>query len=286
MLTHPHLDELRAYASEELDAAAKRRTTEHVLACTECRGTLEWLEHVRAAARAALPAPPPDTWERIAARVAADEVVLLPVDEEAAGGDVQAVEDSGRARRGTGSWGMLRGWRIAAVALLIAGGVAAAAPDGWLRSMYTAVLGSITDNGQSPQLTDAVDSEPSAMSLAAVALLVEPADGRVRISLQRPHAAVRVHVRLVDAGDLQVEAQGGAAAATFRTSPGRLEMVGGDSGAVVLTVPMSLAHVLVDVEGTTLLLKVRGEIRVMAPSADTVGSEFVLPVRPVRAAPR
>jgi hypothetical protein len=303
MLTHPHLDELRAYAAEELDAAVRRRTTEHVLACTECRDTLQWLADVRAAARAELPAPPPDTWARIAVRVAADEVVLLPLPEDAIGGDAQAAgtgagtrgyEDGALRGDGTAGYGrgaqapssLLRGWRVAAVAVLIAGGAAAAAPDGWLRSMVTAVLGSSAGDGDAPLPVGAAGSEPVAAAPTAVALLVEPADGSVRISLQRPHAAVRVHVRLVDDTDLHVEALAGAAAATFRTSPGRLDIVGGDSGVVLLTIPTSLGRARVDVDGRTLLLKERGEIRILAPSADTVGSEFVLPVRPSGTPPR
>jgi hypothetical protein len=304
MLTHPHPDDLRAYVAEELDAAAQRRTTEHVLACTECRGTLQWLEEVRAAAGAEPPAPPPDTWQRIAARVAADEVVLLPLHEDATGGGAQAdVASAGTAAddadpgRGAGTAGaegrgakrpspLRRGWRVAAAAVLVAGGVAAAAPDGWLRSLVAAVLGSGSDAGEAPPPAAAAAAEPPAMAPAAVALLVEPANGAVHISLQRPHEAVRVHVRVVDTGDLQVAAHAGSAAATFRTSPGRLEIVGGDSGAVVLTVPLSLGRVQVDVEGRVLLLKERGEIRILAPSADTVGSEFVLPVRTSRAPPR
>jgi hypothetical protein len=117
-----------------------------------------------------------------------------------------------------------------------------------------------------------------------VLLLVEPANGSLHVVLDRPHPGVRIHVRLVETDELEVRALDGAAAATFRTSPGRIDIVGADSGAVMLAVPMSLGRIRIVVEGRTLLLKERGEIRILAPMADTIGSEFILPVRHTGAA--
>jgi hypothetical protein len=260
MLMHPRMDRLQAYGAGELTGEPKRSTAAHIAQCPRCRATVDWIHDVRSTIRVEAPEPPANSWAQIAARVQARDAVLLPVEESA-------------PERGA----TVRALRVAAITLLIAAGAAASVPREWLRTVADAVLPASWFDG--PE--DAPANEPAQTDAPAgpVILLVEPAAGALRIALERPRDGVRIHVRMVDASELEVRATGGAAAATFRTSPGRIEIAGADSGAVMLALPRGVASVRIDVDGTPYLLKERGRVRIMAPTADTIGAEYILPVR-------
>jgi hypothetical protein len=268
MLLHPKLDRLRAYGANDLDGDERDRTAGHVAGCDRCRSTLAWMDDVRAAASAPAPEPSPELWQKIAARVAADEPVLLPVDHKA-----PPPRLAGESRFAAGG----RALRVAGLALLVTGAAAAAVIPG---SPVRAFLEEMIGAGQPAAQDSSVP--PAAPPTPPVTLLIEPAAGAVVISLERPDATVRIHVRLVDGAELEVQALDGAAGATFRAAPGRLDIVAADAGAVILGVPRSLLHARIDVNGTAVLIKERGEVRILAPTADTVGSEYILPVRGMR----
>jgi hypothetical protein len=265
MAMHPGMDRLHALGAGELDREAQRRTAEHVATCPRCRETTEWIAGVRAVAREEVEAPSPGAWEMIAARVAAREAVVLPVEAAAA---------PARAR---GAASLLK---AAVLLLVLAAGAAGAMPGGWLRTAVQALAGGDVERGAP---APAEDAGASAIPVSPVVLFVEPAAGGLHVTLERPHEAVRIHVQLIDAAELEVQALDGAAGATFRTSPGRLDIVGAAAGAVMLGVPVGLTRVRIDVDGRTLLLKENGQLRVLAPGADTVGAEYILPVRAARA---
>jgi hypothetical protein len=262
MVMHPGMDRLQAFDEGELSAVQRRSTAEHIAACERCRDTIEWIADVRAAAREEVPPPADRAWDMIAARVAAQDAVLLPVD------------TAGPQRTAPGAAPLLR---AAMLLLLLAVGAAAAMPGGWLRSVVESIVPGLGEAEQGMTGAGGVDVAPPAAAAPAV-LFVEPAGGALHITLERPHQAVRIHVRLSGAQDLEVRALEGAAGATFRTSAGRLDIVEAGPGSVMLNVPASLGRVRIDVDGRTFLLKENGQLRILAPSADTVGSEYILPV--------
>lgn len=260
-MRHPGMERLQAFEAGELMGRARQRTAEHVAGCFECRSTISWMEDVRSAARAQVAEPPADAWARIAARVQARDAMLLPV-EPLQAPRVPVVS---------------RALRVALIALLVAGAAAAALPREWIGAAVDAVVPAAWRGGD----TDLVASAPHAENddTPPVTLFVEPAAGALRVAMERPHQAVTLHVQFVDAVEMQVRASGGAAGAIFRTSPGRVDIVGADSGAVVLALPNTVGNVRIEVDGQAFLLRERGQIRVLAPTADTIGSEYILPVR-------
>ncbi|HEU0016701.1 MAG TPA: zf-HC2 domain-containing protein, partial [Longimicrobium sp.] len=83
---HPPLDALRAFGDDEAPAAEARRTAAHLAGCPECRAHLAAMRALRdGIRRASTLAPPPHTWERITARRAAGEELILPVSDAADG---------------------------------------------------------------------------------------------------------------------------------------------------------------------------------------------------------
>lgn len=85
MILHPRFTTLARLADGELDDDARARLDAHLQGCERCRGTVAALRRAGADARQApVPAPPADALERILARRAAGERVILPTAEPAA----------------------------------------------------------------------------------------------------------------------------------------------------------------------------------------------------------
>lgn len=82
MTVHPHFRQLAAYADETISEAQKARLTRHLERCPRCRRTVAQLREIGIAAREMVtPEPPPDALERILARRAASERLILPTAE-------------------------------------------------------------------------------------------------------------------------------------------------------------------------------------------------------------
>jgi hypothetical protein len=109
-------------------------------------------------------------------------------------------------------------------------------------------------------------------------LIVEPVNETVAIVLEQPAPGVRLRVRVAEAGAVEVRASGNASAAQFRSGSGRLTVSNAPAGELTLTIPRTLARFRIEVDGSVYLSKERGQMRVFAPVADTVGSEIVLPI--------
>jgi hypothetical protein len=109
-------------------------------------------------------------------------------------------------------------------------------------------------------------------------LIVQPADESVTIVLEQPAPGVRLRVRVSESGAVEVRASAGAANAQFRSGNGRLTVSNVAAGELTLTMPQSLRRARIEVNGSVYLSKERGQLRIFAPVADTVGSEIVLPI--------
>ncbi|HEV2735259.1 MAG TPA: hypothetical protein VGV85_10510, partial [Longimicrobiaceae bacterium] len=91
---------------------------------------------------------------------------------------------------------------------------------------------------------------------------------------------VRIRVRPGGGAQLAVRATGAASTAVFRTGPGRVAIVEPGPGEVRIDLPRAVRTATLEVDGRPYLRKQDGQIRVLAPDADTAGSELVLRVRP------
>ncbi|HET9984660.1 MAG TPA: hypothetical protein VFQ38_13780 [Longimicrobiales bacterium] len=268
MMPHPTLDRLRAFAEPGSPPAPRGRTASHLAECSRCRDTLAWIRAVRAAAAEPAPAAAPaGAWARIAARVEAGETVLLPA----------AGPDAGSARRRALRPAMLR---AAGLVLAVAAAASAAVPGSPLRAWVARLWPS------RPTLPSAVPParvHPAAAPPAAPAptiLFVRPLDGAVSISVVAPDPTLRLRIRVSDGAEVEVRATGAAAGARFRSGPGRLAVSDAGPGELSITLPRRARAVTVEVDGGAYLLKQGSRIRVLAPAADTAGTELVLPVHP------
>ena len=260
MMWHPGLDRLRAFADGELDARRRLRASAHLEDCTECRGAVSWLRETREQARLATElAPPALAWAAIAQRIQNNEIVLAPA------GAAPAAESRG-----------LRRAALIVLALLAAGtAVAALGARTQLRSFLNALRGS-APAATTPVTTPRSDSA----SPAAVMEIAVPAeDGAVVIHIEAPRAGLRLRVRMSESAEVGIRATAGAAAAQFRSGPGRIVIARAGGGEVTIDVPRGLHTARIDVDGRTWVEKLSSSFRISAPVVDTAGAEFLIPVR-------
>jgi anti-sigma factor RsiW len=183
------------------------------------------------------------------------------------------------------------GWRagsrrvLARAAMLVLGvvGIASATLTGWpLRRWIgerlgsTAAAPSTPTDPPPPHAGAAAPAPPDAV--AGVEIL--PADGPVRIVLQGADPALRVRVRLTGGESVEVSGTGAAAGARFRTGPGRVTVTEAGAGEIVVSLPRAVRSATVTADGRAYLVKDGDQVRVLAPSADTVGAEILFVVGP------
>ena len=255
---------LAALDASGLDRPQRGRAAAHLASCARCRERLAWVREVRRAARAAVTEPmpaPAGAWERIRERFERGDVVLLPPLEE----------PPERAPRRRAAW-------AAALVLLAAAGAAAAMPASPVRDWLVRAWSAVRTPAPEAPPTEA----PPAVSAPAApeAVLLVAADaGAVTIAVERPGADVRIRVREWDGAEVEVRATGAAAGATFHSAPGRLAIVGPQSGEIRLALPAAVERATLEVDGVTLLVKSGGALRVLTPGASSAGAEVVLPAR-------
>jgi hypothetical protein len=200
---------------------------------------------------------PPDAWQRISARLADGEAVVLPL----------ASRAPSKAPR----------IRVAGIVMLVIAAAAAAAtiPGSPLRNWITRVR-SVTPNV--PEVEVPVAPSRAVEPIQSTTFIVMPVNGLVTVAFVNPAEGARVHIRFTEDGDVAVQAGGAASSAVFRSSEGRLTVAELEAGDLEIAIPGSLARIRVEVDGRVYLTKQNERIQVLAPTADTVGSEFVLPI--------
>jgi anti-sigma factor RsiW len=102
---------------------------------------------------------------------------------------------------------------------------------------------------------------------APTGVFILPEAGRVRVVLSAPNADLEVHTRLTTDSRAEVYASGEAAGARFRTSPGRIEVMGAGPGELHVALPLGATHAYVEVNGTVYVAKDGDRLRVLAPHA-------------------
>jgi hypothetical protein len=105
---------------------------------------------------------------------------------------------------------------------------------------------------------------------------IRPRNGAVRVVLRNASPGVRITARLVDAEGAAVLARGHAVdSARFRTSPGRIEVVGAGPGEIEVELPRGASLATVEVNGRVYVAKEGDVLRVLAPEADASGAPEV-----------
>lgn len=269
MLFHPSHRTLLALDRGEVSDGRHHRLQAHVAVCPRCRGALDRIRAVRAAAAEAASPPVPDVLDRIRVRIAAGERVLLPVPEH------PPATAGSAASGGTAAPPRLRlvagGHRsAAALALLLvgAGGVAGAvAMDpvrAWLRDAATAFFS--PDPGR--------DAPAPSTPVAGLDVPVPSTGLTIDLVDAGPDLRLRLEVAAGPMDGLAVIVGSGAAArARFRSGEDRVEVEGARAGQLRVTAPAGAARIRLVAGGRTLV-EIRGG-RVLprggtpSPSLDT-----------------
>jgi len=260
-MTHVEQGELQAYLDDEVTLAARAHIETHLRDCSACRAELE-----RQRAAGQLFASVLHSSDIVAPTLPALAAV------SAARGDV--------ARR---RFALSRS-ALAKAAIFVVGFAAlatAAIPGSPVRQWISSALQAV---GIVKPAQPLVDTNPTAVVPAspepvtggeAAALAIAPVGGRVLIVLTNVSAEAVIRVHLVDSDRATVQTLGEASHARFRTSAGRIEVIGVRNGTVRIDLPRSLEDGRVQVDGRTLFQKDHAELRLKQPATTGADSEFV-----------
>ncbi|HYC49754.1 MAG TPA: hypothetical protein VEB19_01470 [Gemmatimonadaceae bacterium] len=250
---HPSFHQLRAFAAGEL--AGRGRFAEHLRDCASCRTAVASIREVLSVAREEFsPSAPPHTLDRILARRANGDRVLLPTAD--------------------GRHGKPRLHRTTRIALVTAGlltiaGLAAAVPGSPLREWIARSEPRPVENAQQPASPAAV-----ATAISGVALVVVPGD--MWVGIDADPGRVRIRVRVTEGTRIEVRGTGAAASAEFRPRAdgiGVASIPSGD-GEIQVDVPRSTERFVLRVRDVPFLIKEGTRLRVLS-SADTMGTELL-----------
>jgi anti-sigma factor RsiW len=245
-MTHPDEGALQALADGELARPERDAAEAHLAACAECAALLARLRHEGARASALLgvgDAAPP----MLAALAAFHRRRRAP--------RVAAAPAAGLRRALP---------RAAVLVLALAGAAAAAVVPGSPVREWVGAPG-VEEREEAPA-APAPDVPAPERARADKAVSIAPADGRVRVAVTGASPELRVRVRVGDEARAQVTATGGAAGARFRTSPGRIEVMGAGPGELVVHLPSGEASAHVEVNGRVVAAKENGVLRALAPA--------------------
>lgn len=253
-MPHPNDGHLLAWLDGELEPEDASGVREHLEACAECRARADGLR----------------------AESEAFSQAVLVLDDRATGladpGPLPiAAAMSARAGRVRKT-----GWSLARAAGLIlvaAGAAAALVPGSPLREWLEG------DAEAADEITHVAAPEDDRTELPAVAgptaISVEPAAGRLVVSLQGFGRNSNVHVRLTDARRASVRVEGAAGSPRFVTGPGTLEVVGSGEGDIWVELPSVASEAAVLVDGDAAVRYEAGQFVVLRPVSDSLRGEVV-----------
>ncbi|MDB4951738.1 MAG: hypothetical protein JWM27_4387 [Gemmatimonadetes bacterium] len=252
-----HLDEgaLMSLLDGELPPGERAAAERHVAACAVCAAGLRELETARAAFAGAVQAG--DGQPAVAA-------ALMAVRRRSR---MERVRPVRRALV-----------RAAALVVGFAGIAYAATPGSPVRHWIARLAAPASAPAAPPALREAPPAAEAAPVRAGVSIV--PEDGGVRVILSGSSPDLRVRARVSDGERAEVFATGAAAAARFRTGPGRVEIVGARGGEVTVQIPRGARTAVVEADGRVLLSREAGRLRVLAPVLDDAGPGMVFRVGP------
>ncbi len=274
MRRHPDIEVLKGFADGALAAPARERVTTHLERCTECRRAVVTVRTVTAVAREAwAPSAPPEALDRILARRAAGERLILPHVT-----DDDALSAGAATQRAT-----LRRSAVWAAALLLAAMGAAAALSGPLRGWLT-VRDQSGRTAEAPEVIPpraTTESTHGATPAPVSGIAVPRTSGELWVAIDATDTrSLRIRVRLVDVDELEVRGVGAASSAVYRPRAGGVGITTTGGGELQVDIPRAAPRVLVRVNGALILVKDGVQLRVLASRADTVGAELVLTPAP------
>ncbi|HEU0013148.1 MAG TPA: hypothetical protein VFQ45_05665 [Longimicrobium sp.] len=269
MMGHPRFELIRALAAGALAGDERACVARHLERCARCRAAMASIPALVRRVEQATDLPVPDgAWERILARRAAGERVIVPA-------------------MPTGAIAVARPARTlplrrAAVVGLALGGIASAAlavplVTDWLRP--GAEAGEARRPASPAPAAPAPEAKAAAEEVPVAGVSVTPSGASATVDVDGAGPELRIRVRVVDGGELEARAASGAAGAVFHPRPTGLRVENAGAGELELLLPRAVHRVMVRVDGRPYLLKEGEQLRVLAPAADTAGSEVLLRVR-------
>jgi anti-sigma factor RsiW len=258
-MRHVETGELQAYLDHEVTSKVRADIESHINACAACATELNLVRaHASLFATAinAVDAPAP-AFTALAAITAAR-----------------------RAERKRPALVSRTALSRAAVILIALGAIASATlPGSPVRSWISDALRSIGVLSQpAPAPAPSTESVPAtalAPETGVNTLSIQPTEGRVRVILTDVADNATIRIRLVSSNRANVQATGGAAAARFKTAPGRVEVVGIEQGMVAIDLPRNVLDATVEADGRILFRKRGDEIQTSQPLSTSKNTEFV-----------
>ena len=223
-MRHPDLMSLRAFALDDDDRS--RRSAGHLERCTDCRATVVSMRNIVATVREDFTRPAPQLLDRVIARRAAGDRVILA-----------DVGEIGTRRRD-----MARVTLPWAVAILLGASVVAAAMPGsplrqWITDTFTQ---RVPDTGPAPVVppAPAAPALPSAADTSISGVSIFATDS-VWVSVDSVLRPARIVLRMASQPELEVRGMGEAARATFRPRVNGIRVSGLAGGTLHIDVPMA-----------------------------------------------
>lgn len=271
-MTHTTEGMLQAYLDGELRLEDRAGVERHLAACATCAGELESLralvaEFTRVVGVLDLASPAPVEFAPPALRATRAS---------------QAPRVS-RARAGA-SWrpaaalfsGAPAALLRAAVVVLLLGGVAWGALPGstlreWVGQLWSGGAAATAGAAGAGPAEGAGATSSAAQFTSGISVL--PVSGEARVLVQDPAVARRLLVRPVAGPQVMVQWTGSGADPHFRTAPGRIEVLSGDAGELLIEAPRG-SRTLIEVAGRLIAIVEGGLVQPLI-AGDRDGDEVV-----------
>jgi anti-sigma factor RsiW len=261
---------LQAYIDGEVTGPAAADLSAHVGACAVCDTELRELRRASEIFHGAMArldaAAPRAAAPRVPTRVAEPVIDL-------AGERARRAPALGRFAAGSLA-------RAAALVLLVAGGATAMIPGSPLRRWIGQGLDRIAAVFAQPEVVaPAATPSPAApvqpTFVPGAEMSIQPANGGVQVYVQASEGDGRLTVRFADAELARVQTDSSAHAVTFRNSTGRMDILNLGVSDAILTLPGSLEHAEVSINGAVVLRKEGDAVRVTGPAVRHTPQEIV-----------
>lgn len=257
-----HLDEgtLQGYLDHEIDGRQRSAVAEHLIACRECRDTLDELREARAVFSGAM--------EELDA--ALPSAGGTPVRRAAGHGGEPAepVRDARDAERGRSGRSFVR---AAGLVLLLAAAASAAVPGSPVRAWLISAFGVGPD---APAVVESAEPLDGAEAALPAGVALSDVGDRVTVEVSGLRGGA---IRLVETGSrtVSVRALGGERDPVFRTGAGRIEVRGGAGGELTVSWPSSMRDARLVVDGRLYAARVDGALQVLVDPAAELGGALV-----------
>jgi anti-sigma factor RsiW len=247
---------LLAYRDGEIEGPALAELRDHLAGCAQCMHELEELRRLEEQLHDALAlrdVPAPTARTRAAIAAARQPVAAVFTHFPSAGRSSWRLGASSLAK--------------AALLVLTLGGVAFAIPGSPLRDVLRSWLTFFQKAEPTPEVTVPVEAPPT----REAALMVEPANGRVEVTVTGSHD-VAVTVRLTDNDKAEIETSS-VEAPKLTTGSGRIVVSGLAGGNLTIGIPRAVRRATVQIDGQLYVVKQNGTLQLTGAAGDTSGDE-------------